>query len=49
MINTDGKLDIKKILEDLENYVPKRRGWVWRKKTTNLKFNDILTAIHLFP
>ncbi len=32
MLDKSGKLDIKKILENLENYVPKRRGWVWRKK-----------------
>ena len=24
------KLDIRNLLEDLENYVPKKRGWVWR-------------------
>ncbi len=32
MLDKSGKLDIKKILENLENYVPKRRGWVWREK-----------------
>ncbi|MBF0546150.1 MAG: cobalamin-dependent protein [Candidatus Riflebacteria bacterium] len=25
------KLNIEQILEDLENYTPKRRGWTWRK------------------
>jgi len=25
------KLDIREILKDIENYHPKRRGWVWRK------------------
>ncbi|GAB6087954.1 D-ornithine 4,5-aminomutase subunit OraE [Alkaliphilus crotonatoxidans] len=29
------KLDIKNLLKDLENYRPKRRGWVWRKHETN--------------
>ncbi len=29
------KLDVKKVLENLENYTPKRRGWVWRKKEEN--------------
>ncbi len=24
------KLDIRELLKDLENYVPKKRGWVWR-------------------
>lgn len=31
------KLDIKEILNDLENYRPKRRGWVWRKQEENLE------------
>ena len=31
------KLDIKNILEDLENYRPKRRGWTWRTKKENLE------------
>ena len=26
------KLDIREILKDLENYRPKKRGWVWRKQ-----------------
>lgn len=30
MINPNEKLDIKLILKNLENYTPKRRGWVWR-------------------
>ncbi|ABR48525.1 cobalamin B12-binding domain protein [Alkaliphilus metalliredigens QYMF] len=30
------KLDIKNILEDLESYTPKRRGWTWRTKEENL-------------
>ena len=31
------KMDIREILNDLENYRPKRRGWTWRKKVKNLK------------
>ena len=26
------KIDVKAVLEDLENYEPKRRGWTWRNK-----------------
>ena len=31
------KLDVREILKDLENYRPKRRGWVWRTPVENLK------------
>ena len=31
------KLDIHEILKDLENYVPKRRGWAWREKVEDLE------------
>ena len=34
------KMDIREILSDLENYRPKRRGWVWRNKVENLKMGD---------
>jgi D-ornithine 4,5-aminomutase subunit beta len=34
------KLDIEKILENLENYRPRRKGWTWRKKVNNLKMGD---------
>ncbi len=33
------KLDIKDILNDIENYTPKRRGWTWREKVDNLVMN----------
>jgi len=44
------KLDVKNILQDLEQYTPKRRGWVWRKKEENLPmgpftFNDMSTPL----
>lgn len=29
-IRPNEKLDIRELLKDLENYVPKKRGWVWR-------------------
>jgi D-ornithine 4,5-aminomutase subunit beta len=34
--NPNDKLDIHDILNDLENYRPKRKGWTWRKKVDNL-------------
>ncbi|MFC2024203.1 D-ornithine 4,5-aminomutase subunit OraE [Chloroflexota bacterium] len=34
------KLDIEKILENLENYRPRRKGWTWRQKTNDLKMGD---------
>lgn len=30
------KMDIREILSDLENYRPKRKGWLWRKKVNKL-------------
>ncbi|MDP3386791.1 MAG: D-ornithine 4,5-aminomutase subunit OraE [Eubacteriales bacterium] len=34
--NPNDKLDLHDILNDLENYRPKRKGWTWRKKVDNL-------------
>ena len=31
-MNVNEKLDIRKILENLESYRPRRRGWTWRQK-----------------
>ncbi len=31
------KLDIRELLKDLENYRPKRRGWIWRENIKDLK------------
>ncbi|HHT85465.1 MAG: D-ornithine 4,5-aminomutase subunit OraE [Bacillota bacterium] len=31
-LRPDEKLDVRRILEDLENYTPRRKGWTWRKK-----------------
>lgn len=36
-IGIEDKLDIREILNDLENYRPKRRGWTWRKKVDKLE------------
>ncbi|MBF8983281.1 cobalamin-dependent protein [Lutibacter sp. B2] len=36
-LNQNEKLDIKEILKDLENYRPKRRGWIWREQQKDLK------------
>ena len=32
-LDPDEKMDIEKILEDLENYHPRRKGWIWRKSS----------------
>lgn len=29
-LKPDEKIDVEKILEDLESYRPRRRHWVWR-------------------
>lgn len=34
MLEVDKKINIEEILEDLENYEPKRRGWHWREAYT---------------
>lgn len=34
------KMDINAILQDLESYHPKRRGWIWRKKLPSLKIGE---------
>ncbi|MBS3994981.1 MAG: cobalamin-dependent protein [Alkaliphilus sp.] len=36
-LDINEKIDVKEILKDLENYRPKRRGWVWRQKVEGLK------------
>lgn len=36
-LDINKKMDIHEILKDLDKYVPKRRGWTWRKKVENLK------------
>ena len=34
-LDPDKKLDIEEVLEDLEHYRPRRRGWSWRRKITD--------------
>ncbi|WP_129597627.1 D-ornithine 4,5-aminomutase subunit OraE [Anaerophilus nitritogenes] len=36
-LDKNEKLEIKEILKDLNTYVPKRRGWVWREKKNDLQ------------
>ncbi len=36
-LNPEEKMDIKEILSDLENYRPKRRGWIWRTPVKDLE------------
>ena len=31
-LELDQRIDVEEILKDLDQYRPKRRGWVWRKK-----------------
>ncbi len=35
-LNPDENIDVAKILEDLERYHPRRRGWTWREPAPNL-------------
>lgn len=39
-LSADEKMDIRKILEGLETYAPKRRGWTWRKPAPGLKLGQ---------
>ncbi len=39
-LKPDEKLDIEEILQDLEDYRPRRKGWTWRKKVDNQKIGD---------
>ncbi|BBE30253.1 LuxR family transcriptional regulator [Tepiditoga spiralis] len=34
------KLDVNEILKDLESYVPRRKGWAWRKHVDEAKKHD---------
>ncbi|MBG9982100.1 cobalamin B12-binding domain-containing protein [Aerococcaceae bacterium DSM 111020] len=38
-LEKDKKIDINKILENLEDYRPKRRGWVWRTPVPNYQMH----------
>jgi D-ornithine 4,5-aminomutase subunit beta len=34
-LTPDDKLDLREVLEDLDSYRPRRKGWVWRKRIDN--------------
>ena len=36
-LKVNEKIDVVEILKDLENYRPRRRGWVWREKKDEIK------------
>lgn len=40
MLEKNKKIDIKELLENLENYEPKRRGWTFRVKKENGKLGE---------
>ncbi len=39
-MNPKEKMDIRAILQDLEHYVPRRRGWTWRHTIAPLQMHD---------
>ena len=39
-LDINKKIDIDAVLDNLENYVPRRRGWVWRKAVPDQKLDD---------
>ena len=39
-LNKSVKIDVKEILNDLENYEPKRRGWHWRERRESNKIGE---------
>lgn len=41
-LNPEEKLDIEEILQDLENYRPRRKGWTWRKMVEDQKIGDFI-------
>ncbi|MCL2855942.1 MAG: lysine 5,6-aminomutase subunit alpha, partial [Defluviitaleaceae bacterium] len=42
MLKPDERLNIEEILQDLENYRPRRKGWAWRKHAPDLKMGDFV-------
>ena len=34
-LQMDQRIDVEEILKDLDQYRPKRRGWIWREKAVN--------------
>ncbi len=41
-LEKDKKIDIPRILEDLENYRPRRRNWVWRTPVPRYQMNNFI-------
>ncbi len=39
-VRPDEKIDIEALLEDIESYRPKRKGWTWRKPVDQLNLED---------
>ena len=39
-LNPNERLNINEILQDLENYRPRRKGWVWRERVPGLEMGD---------
>ncbi|SDM13816.1 D-ornithine 4,5-aminomutase subunit OraE [Halarsenatibacter silvermanii] len=39
-LSPEKKLDIEALLDDIENYEPRRKGWSWRKPVEELKLVD---------
>ncbi|HKL75247.1 MAG TPA: D-ornithine 4,5-aminomutase subunit OraE [Halanaerobiales bacterium] len=39
-LKPDEKLDIEELLEDIEDYRPRRKGWTWRNKVEDKKLGD---------
>lgn len=49
-LELDKKIDVKEILKDLDKYVPKRHGWIWREQSKTqqygpFEFNDMSTPL----
>ncbi len=39
-LKPDENIDVREILKDLDSYVPRRRGWTWRRPTPDLKMHQ---------
>ncbi|MDO4564906.1 MAG: D-ornithine 4,5-aminomutase subunit OraE [Clostridia bacterium] len=41
-LDKDARIDVKAILQDLEHYRPRRRGWTWREPVKGLKMGPFV-------
>ncbi len=41
-LNPEERINIEEILEELEDYKPRRKGWTWRKKVKNQQVNSFI-------